>query len=103
MSVIVSFVTPRGAGSVHAPAIGDCRIRETVPVPGTTTASAQDGELVLICSMEAAVVLAAHGTTPDAQAVAATTATSAGYPIPTSGIVPVIPNEGEKINFKAVP
>lgn len=102
MSVVVSFITPRGLGSVSAPGIGECRVRETITVPGTTTATVADGEMVLISSNEADIVLAAHGTTPDGQAAASTAATSAGYPIPAGVIVPVMAKVGDKINIKAL-
>jgi hypothetical protein len=102
MSVVVSFVTPRGIGSVDAPAIGGCRVRETITVPGTTMAAVADGEMVLISSGESAIVLAAHGTVPDAAAAAQTAATSAGYPIPTSGFIPVMAKVGDRINIKAL-
>lgn len=102
MSVVVSFISPRGIASINSPGIGDCRVHETITVPGTTTATAAEGEIVLIASGEAAIVLAAHGTTPDAIAAASTAATTAGYPIPTSSMVIVVPRAGDKINIKAL-
>lgn len=102
MAVVVSFIRPSGIASVHAPGIGECRASETITVPGTTTAAAQNGEIVIIASSEADIVLAAHGPAPDAAATASTTATSAGYPIPSGGFMPVVPKTGDKINVKAL-
>jgi hypothetical protein len=102
MSVVVSFIAPQGMGTVNAPGIGACRVKEVITVPGTTTAAALAGEVVLICNGENSTVLAANGTAPDAQAGASAAATSAGYPIPVGCIVPVVPKAGDKINIKTV-
>lgn len=101
MAVKVSFVKPAGIGSIDAPAIGSVRVCETITVPGSTTAALQEGEIFILCSTEAAVCVAAHGTTPDAAAVAKTAATSAGYALPIGENVPVVGAVGDKINIKA--
>jgi len=102
MTVSVSFMKPDGIGSINAPGLGRCRTRETITVPGTTTASLEAGEIALLCSGESAVVLAAAGTTPDAQATTATAATQAGVPVPPNVFVPVVGKVGEKINIKVM-
>lgn len=102
MAVLVSFITPRGIGAISAPGVGDCRVCENITVPGTTTATALPGEMVLISSGEAALVRAAHGTAPDAAAADRTSATSAGYPVPPGILVPVVPKAGDKISIKAL-
>lgn len=103
MAVIVSFFKPSGIGSAGAPTIGGCRVMESITVPGTTTATVQDGELVVIGNGESSMVLAAHGTTPDAQATAETSATTAGYPVGAGQLFPTAPKVGDKINIKALP
>lgn len=103
MAVIVSFVRPKGVGSVNAPGIGSVRVRENVTVPGTTTATVQDGEIVIIGNNETTMVAVAHGTTPDAAAAASTSATSAGFPVAAGAVSdPFVPDTGAKINIKAV-
>lgn len=102
MAVVVSFMTPGAIGSISAPGIGQVRAMEVVTVPGTTTATVREGEVVMIGNAEATMILAAHGTTPDGQAVASTPATSAGYPIPAGGLWPVVPRAGDKINIKPI-
>lgn len=103
MAVIVSFIRPKGVGSVNAPGIGSVRIREDITVPGTTTATVEDGEIVIIGNNEATMVAVAHGTTPNAAATASTTATSAGYPVAAGAVSdPFVPDTGAKINIKAI-
>lgn len=101
MAVKVSFIRPKGIGAIEAPAIGSCRVCETIAVPGTTTAAALDGEIAVIVSTEATAVIAAHGSAPDAAATASTVATSAGYGIPPGQTVPVVLSAGDKISIKA--
>lgn len=101
MTVKVSFMRPGPLGSINVIGIGSCRICETVTVPGSTTASAQEGEIAILVSTESAAVIAANGTTPDAAAVAATAATSAGYGIPAGLVVAIAVATGDKINIKA--
>jgi hypothetical protein len=103
MAVVVSFIRPKGVGSIDAPGIGDIRIREDITPPGTTTATAQDGEVVIVGNAEATMVAVAHGTTPDAAAPASTNATSAGCPVAAGAVSdPFVPATGSKINIKAV-
>ncbi len=101
MPVKVSFMTPAYVGDKANLAIGACRICETLTVPATTTASAREGEFILVSSTETATVVCAHGTTPDAAATAQTVATTAGYPIPPNDLTPIQANVGDKINVKA--
>lgn len=104
MAVTVTFFKPKGIGSVHAPGVGEIRARESVTIPGTTTATVQDGECVVVLNEESDAVLVAHGTTPDAAASPATSATSAGFPVATGEVSPpFIPAVGAKINIKDVP
>lgn len=102
MAVVVAFMKPGGLGSIAAVGIGQCRVRETLTVPATTTASAQAGEIALILSTETAAVLAAHGAVPDGQAVAAGNDTTAGYPVAPNLPVAVATKVGDKINVKAL-
>lgn len=103
MTVVVSFIAPHGIGPLHAPGIGRVRVRENLTIPATTTATVQDGEIVVIGNAEGSMVAVAFGTTPDGAATAETSATSAGYPVASGGVSdPFVPPVGSKINVKAV-
>lgn len=104
MAAHVLFFTPRGVGpTVHAPGVGQVRVREAVTVPGTTTAVAQEGEVVMVFNADATNSLVALGTTPDAAATEQTAGTTAGYPAaPGLFSGPFVPNEGDKVNVKAL-
>lgn len=102
MPVLVSFVTPKGIGSVDAPGIGSCRVSEVVALDSVSSNAAEDGEIVLLGSSETNIVRGAHGKTPDAAASAKTEGTSAGYPVTPGQVTVVVPNTGEKISVKAL-
>lgn len=100
MTVVVSFVKPQGAGVIG---MGKVRVRENITIPGTTTATAQEGEIVIVGNAETTMVAVAWGTTPDAAALAETAATSAGVCVGAGAVsYPVQPKIGDKINVKAV-
>lgn len=101
MPVKVSFMRPGTLGSVDAVAVGSCRICETITVPGSTTAAAQPGEIVVLVSTEGTPVVCAHGTTPDAAATAQTAATTAGYGVTSDSMVAIAVQSGDRINIKA--
>ena len=103
MPVKVGFFTPGKLGAIDAIGVGNCRVSETLTVPGTTTITAADGEMALLVSTEASTVVAAHGLNPDAAAVifAGNQQTSAGYGVPPGTFVPVVVRNGDKINIKA--
>lgn len=102
MTVVVSFIRQAARG-LEASGVGDVRVRENVTIPGTTTATLEAGELVLIGNAETSMVAVAFGTTPDAAATAKTAATSAGMPVAAGALsYPIIPAVGDKINVKAV-
>lgn len=103
MSVIVSFATPKGIGSVHAPGIGAVRTMEVVAADAASTAAAEEGEVAVITNGEATPMLVAFGTTPDGDAAASTAATSAGVGV-AAGAVLILPvKEGDKVGVAAVP
>lgn len=103
MTVVVSFITPAGIGSIDAPGLGACRIRENITIPGTTAASLLPGEIAIVGNAEASMVAVAFGTTPDAAATSATSASSAGYPVPAGqNSDPIVGRAGDKINVKAL-
>jgi len=102
VTVVVSFVTPKGVGSINAPGIGAVRVREDIALDGTTTATVQDGEVVLIGNAESDMVAVAFGTTPDPDATAATAATSAGVPVGAGQIGLLCPKPADKIAAKAL-
>ena len=101
MTVTVSFLNAGpGAGGVSG--ISRVRVKEVVTVPGTTTATAQAGEIIVVGNGEASMVAVAIGTTPDAAAVAETAATTAGYPVGAGQVSdPFMPAAGAKVNIKA--
>lgn len=101
MPVKVSFMRPGTLGAVDAIGVGACRVCETLTLPGTTTAAALPGEIVLMVSTETGACIAAHGSTPSAVATTATAATSAGYGIPTGVAIAVAVQGGDKINVQA--
>jgi hypothetical protein len=102
MTVVVSFIKQAARGS-EASGVGQVRVRENIAIPGTTTATLQDGELVIVGNAETSMVAVAFGTTPDAAALAKTGATSAGMPVAAGALsYPIIPAVGDKINVKVV-
>ena len=103
MSVTVSFVTAGGANSAPGIGIKRVRVKEVVSVPGTTTATAIDGEMIVIGNGEASMVAVAIGTAPDAAATAENGAvTTAGYPVGAGQVSdPFIGVAGAKVNIKA--
>lgn len=105
MTVQVIFFTPHGIGPTqHALGVGSVRAREAVTIPGTTTATVQSGEAVVVYNGETGGVLVAHGTTPDATATVETAVTSCGFPVAAGqGSTPIMANTGSKVNIKAIP
>lgn len=102
MTVVVSFITPRGAAD-GSNGIGGVRVRENITIPGTTTETAKAGEMIIIGNGETSMVAAAFGTTPNADAAAETTATTAGFPIPAGqSSYPIVAPIGAKVNIKVV-
>jgi hypothetical protein len=102
MAVTVSFVTS-AAGQSNGPGIGIWRVRamEVIAVGATTTTTALDGEFIVIGNAESDMIRAAKGSTPDADATAETSATSAGFPIGAGQVSdPVIATVGDKINVE---
>lgn len=103
MTVTVCFFTPQGIGSVAAPGVGHVRIREDITIPGTTTAAAVPGELVMVCNGEADTVAVALGLTPDGNATAANEKTSAGFPVAAGSVsMPFTTRVGDKVSVKAI-
>lgn len=102
MTVVVSFVKPKGIGSVHAPGVGTVRIRENIALPGTTTGTLAEGEVALVANAETSMVAAALGTTPDAAATASTVATQAGVGVGAGQSMTFNGAVGDKVNVKVV-
>lgn len=102
MTVVVSFVKPFGIGSVFAPGVGQVRIREDITIPGTTTATLEDGEFAIVMNGEVDPIAAALGTTPDAAATAQTAATNAGTGIGAGASLTFGGKPGDKVNVKAL-
>lgn len=102
MTVVVSFMKPSGVGSVNSPGVGKVRIRENITVPGTTSASLQDGEVAYVANGEADMVAVALGTAPDAAATASTAATNAGTGLGSGLGLAFVGAVGDKVNVKAL-
>ena len=103
MSVVVCFVKNATKGLGPLVGIGECRVRETITVPNTTTASLQADEVAIVLNGEAAGVLVAWGTTPDAATATSTSLSTAGVPVPSGGYsVPIMGKVGDKLNIKAI-
>ncbi len=101
MTIVVSFI--RAAPQYSASGVNSVRVRENLAPNGTTTATAEEGEFVVIGNAETSMIAAAWGTTPDAAAVASNAATTAGMPVPAGGqSYPIFPKAGDKINVKTV-
>lgn len=101
MTVVVSFIRSRPQFS--ASGIGAVRVRENITVPGTTTATALEDEMIVIGNGEDSMVAAAFGSSPDADATASSASTSAGVPIAAGSLsYPICPKAGDKVNIKAV-
>lgn len=102
MTVVVSFVKAQSGGGVTS--MGRVRIRENITIPGSTTNSAQDGEIVIIGNGETSMVAVAWGTTPDAASTAENfPVTSAGAAVAAGAVsYPIRPATGDKVNVKVV-
>jgi stage V sporulation protein SpoVS len=81
MSAVVCFVKAVSAGA-GAAAAGVIRKKEVLTVPSTSTITAEAGEFAIVLNTETTAILTAYGSTPDAQAVTATSATTAGIGVP---------------------
>jgi len=81
MSAVVCFVRAVSGGGGTA-AAGAIRKKEVLTVPSTSTITAEAGEFAIVLNTEATGILVAYGSTPDAQATTATSATTAGLGIP---------------------
>lgn len=102
MTVVVSFVKPQGLGSVHAPGVGEVRIRENITIPGSTTASLLNGEVAIVSNAETSMVAAALGTTPDAATTTASAVSQAGVGIGAGQSLTFNGKVGDKVNVKVV-
>ena len=106
MAVIVSFATPRGIGSAHAPGIGPVRAMEVLELGGTdaTTEAALAGEVAVITNGESDPILAAFGHAPDATATeAVANATTAGVGIAAGFVAVLVLGAGDKVAVAALP
>lgn len=102
MAVQVIFFEAKSMGSMDTPGIGRVRLREEVNLDGTSEAVSRPGEAVLVFNSEAITILAAHGAAPDAAALIATTATTAGVPIaPDQGQI-LVAGVDSRISVKAL-
>ena len=103
MAAVVSFMKAK-TGSAGVSAVWTVRKMEVLTVPSTSTITADDGEIAIILNTETAGILAASGSTPDAQATTETSATTAGHGIPSGLTSPaILMNQGDKINVKVIP
>lgn len=100
---IISYLKPGTPPGSRGLGIRDCRVRETVALSSTTSAAAQDGEFAVVGNTESSMILVARGTTPDAAATAATSDTTAGFPLAAGQVSdPIAMAAGDKISVKAI-
>jgi DhnA family fructose-bisphosphate aldolase class Ia len=103
MVAIVSFMRAKSGGA-DVGAVGSVRKMEILTVPNTSTITAESDEVAIVLNTEAAAILVAFGSTPDAQATTETSATSAGQAIPIGLTTPaLLLRQGDKISVKALP
>lgn len=103
MSAVVCFVTPRTAGG-GGTAAWRIRKKEVLTVPSTSTITADAGEYAIVLNTETSAILIAYGSTPDAQATAESSVTSAGLGVP-SGLESALLGPlalGDKVSAKTV-
>jgi hypothetical protein len=103
MSAVVSFVKAVSSGG-GGTAAGGIRKKEVLTVPSTSTITANKGEFAIVLNTEATAILVAFGSTPDAQAATATSATTAGIGIPSGFDSPLLGPlaQGDKVDVKVV-
>jgi hypothetical protein len=103
MSAVVCFVKAVTAGG-GAAAAGAIRKKEVLTVPSTSTITANAGEFAILLNTEATGILVAYGSTPDAQAVTSTTATTAGMGVPSGLESPLLGPlaQGDKVDVKTI-
>lgn len=94
MTVVVSFVRPKNLYS--ASGIGSVRVRENLAVGGTTSATAEDGEMIVVGNGETSMVAVAFGSgSPDAA--------NTGFALGAGQVsLPIVANAGDKVNVKTV-
>lgn len=102
MAVLVAFMRPAGIATLANLAVGEVRAYESVALSGDMSTVALDGEWAMVVSTETATVKGAVGSAPDPAATAATTVTSAAYPVPAGIPVPVALKAGDKLKFAAL-
>jgi hypothetical protein len=103
MAATVSFVTAVSSGG-GGTAAGAIRKKEVLTVPNTSTITANKGEYAIVLNTEATAILVAYGSTPDAQAVTSTSATTAGLGVPAgldSALLGPLA-QGDKVSAKTV-
>ena len=103
MAAVVSFMRAKSGGA-DVSAVWTVRKMEVLTVPSTSTITAESDEVAVILNTEATGILVASGSTPDAQATTATSATTAGHGIPAGLTSPaILMTQGGKISVKAIP
>lgn len=100
MTVKIAFLTPKGVSSIDVQLLTGARKYENITVPGTTTASALEGEVAVIVNDEASTVSFATGTAPDAATATAVAGSTAGTPVPAGQTAVIGLNKDDKINVK---
>lgn len=106
MAVKITYMTANvfavGLGDpLRYMSIGACKAAETLAVPSTGAYVAENLDVAIVVSTEAATIICAHGTTPDAATLVANASSGAGYAIPPGIPFVVAMKTGDKINIKA--
>jgi hypothetical protein len=102
MSVTISFMRAATAGA-GAAAVSTVRKKEVVTIGNSTTITALPGEVGWVYNGETSGILVAWGSSPDAQATTATSATTAGFAVPAGMCGPImILASGDTVNVKTI-
>lgn len=102
MTVTVAFI--KAGSPVGAPGVGVGIVRkmQEVAIDATGTFTAEEGEYIIVGNHETSMIRVAFGSAPDADTATATSASSAGYPVPAGlNSDPLIAKAGDKVNIKA--
>lgn len=103
MAAVVSFMSAKSGGA-GVSAVWTVRKMEVLTVPSTSTITAEEGEIAIILNTEATGILAASGSTPNAQATTSTAATTAGLGVSAGLTSPaILLKQDDKIDVKAIP
>jgi hypothetical protein len=103
-TITCSFITPKGIQALGGPlGMANVRTREDLaPANGTTTNTAQPGEVAYVGNGFTSAVAVASGSVPDAATTTASAASSAGFCLGVGQSVMISVQPGDKVNVKTI-